>query len=298
MNDLNTACFLSAARTKNFSATAKELSITQQAVSRSIRKMEEELGFPLFIRNSLSMQLSKFGENYYQWLTSLDESLEWANSRFGDNSGAAPNRFRIAVCNWIGGLKQITNAVQKLCSQYADLSVEYLNGSALEAFGFVEKGKADIVILPETAAFYITGFPDTYISIPFYLAQLNLYISKEYCSVDGHLDRAALQQLPLILSAQGDQTDDTLIRAARDAAGLPQAPILRRVPNMDSAYAEVLCGSGYTISPKNPVVSQLNTLHCEPLPVSLPIVALWLQNRRVPWSPVFTELLAKGGDAL
>ncbi len=297
MNDLNTACFLSAARTKNFSATAKELSITQQAVSRSIRKMEEELGFPLFIRNSLSMQLSKFGENYYQWLTTLDESLDWANTRFGDNSGAAPNRFRIAVCNWIGGLQAVADAAQRLCAQHEDLSIEYLTGSAIEVFGFVEKGKADIVILPETAAFYITGYPDTYISIPFYLAQLNLYISSEYLSGDGRFDRAILQRLPLILSPQGEQTDSVLLHAAQDAAGLSKAPEILHAPNLDSVYAEVLCGAGYTISPGNPVVDRLTGLHCEPLPVSLPVVALWLQNRRVPWSPVFTELLAKGESA-
>lgn len=292
MNDLNTACFLSAARTKNFSATAKELSITQQAVSRSIRKMEEELGFPLFIRNSQAMQLSQGGEYYYQWLTALDESLSWANTHFADSAGAAPGRFRIAFCDWVGGVEELLRASAALQQQQPELSIEFLTGSATEAFGFVEKGKADLVILPETAAFYITGFPDTYISIPFHLAELYLFASEEFWHGD-QLDREALRDRPLLLSPHGGQTDDTLRRAAADALGLATPPEVARVPNLDSTYTEALCGTGYTISPRNQLAARVRGLRGEPLPVQLPVVALWLQNRRVPWAPIFTELLSR-----
>jgi DNA-binding transcriptional LysR family regulator len=297
LNDLNTACFLSAARTNNFSATAKELSITQQAVSRSIRKMEEELGFPLFIRNSQTMQLSKGGEYYYRWLTSLDESLSWANAHFSNNTGATPNRFRIAFCNWIGEIAPIVDAADQLRAQNPGLSVEYLTGSADEAFGFVEKGTADLVILPESVAFYITGYPDSYISAPFTSVRLRFHISEEFLLPDGTLDRAAVQRLPLILAPLGGQLDDTISRAAAQFLSLSGAPEVLRVPNFDSAYAEVLCGRGYTISPINPAISQLNGLHGEPLDSEIAIVAMWLQNQRVPLAPVFVELLARGGAA-
>ena len=291
MNDLNTACFLSAARTKNFSATAKELSITQQAVSRSIRKMEEELGYPLFIRNSLSMQLSKGGEYYYKWLTTLDESLNWASMHFGDNSGAAPRRFRIAFCDWVGGVHHMTDGAAKLLVRYPDLSIEYLTGSAADTFAMVEKGTADIVILPETAAFYITGYPDTYISTPFFSAQLNLFASREFSGADGQLDLDALREKPLLLSSHSEQTDDIVRRAAADALGLAAPPDIQRMPNLDSVYTEVLCGNGYTVSPTNPVIGRAHSMVGQPLPVSIPIVAVWLQNRQVPWAPAFTELL-------
>ena len=291
MNDLNTACFLSAARTKNFSATAKELSITQQAVSRSIRKMEEELGFPLFIRNSLSMQLSKGGEYYYKWLTTLDESLNWASMHFGNSSGSAPSRFRIAFCDWVGGVHHMTDGAAKLLKRHPDLSIEYLTGSAADTFAMVEKGTADIVILPETAAFYITGYPDTYISTPFFSAQLNLYASREFAGPDGALDCAALRELPLLLSSHSEQTDDVIRRAAADALGLSALPDIQRLPNLDSVYTEVLCGNGYTVSPNNPVIGRAHSIHGTPLPAGIPIVAVWLQNRQVPWAPEFTELL-------
>ncbi len=294
MNDLNTACFLSAARTKNFSATAKELSITQQAVSRSIRKMEQELGFPLFIRNSQSMELSKGGEYYYNWLTTLDESLSWASMHFGDYAaGGGQVRFRIAFCDWIGDLPPMLRAAERLKHEHPELIVEYLTGPAADTFGFVEKGSADIVILPETAAFYITGYPDTYISIPFHLAHLNAYCSHEFCDDAGRPDREALARRPLILSPLGGQTEDTVVRAAAEWLGLGKPPEILRVPNLDSVYMEALCGAGYTISPENPVVRRCRGLQSEALPVTIPIVAMWLQNRRVPWSPIFTELLAQ-----
>lgn len=292
MNDLNTACFLSAARTKNFSATAKELSITQQAVSRSIRKMEEELGYPLFIRNSQSMQLSKGGEYYYQWLTTLDESLAWANVHFVDSANSATSRFRIAFCNWVGMPEEVLRASAALQAQYPTLSIEYMTGSAVDTFGFVEKGTADLVILPESAAFYITGYPDTYISTPFHLAQLQLYAGEEFFP-DGQPDREALRSRPLLLSPHAGQTDEPVQRAAAAALGLSELPEIVRVPNLDSVYAEILCGTGYTVSPRNQLIGRIPGLCCEPLPVQLPVVAVWLQNRRVPWAPIFTDLLAR-----
>lgn len=51
MNELSVLCFLSVTDTHSFSNTARELKITQQAVSRHIQTLEEELGFPLLIRD-------------------------------------------------------------------------------------------------------------------------------------------------------------------------------------------------------------------------------------------------------
>ena len=43
VNDFHIACFLSAARIRNFSAAAKEFSVPQQVVSRNIKQLENEL---------------------------------------------------------------------------------------------------------------------------------------------------------------------------------------------------------------------------------------------------------------
>ncbi|NVO25503.1 LysR family transcriptional regulator [Donghicola mangrovi] len=56
--------FETAARTQNVTTAAKELSLTQSAVSRQIRALEEQLGTELFHREKQSIRLTAGGERY------------------------------------------------------------------------------------------------------------------------------------------------------------------------------------------------------------------------------------------
>ena len=53
--------FLVVARLRNFRAAAQELSLTQSAVSRQIQSLEDEVGAPLFVRHTRSVELSAAG---------------------------------------------------------------------------------------------------------------------------------------------------------------------------------------------------------------------------------------------
>ncbi len=58
------AAFEAAARTGSVTAAAKELSLTQSAVSRQIRALEEQLGVELFHREKQTIRLTVGGEGY------------------------------------------------------------------------------------------------------------------------------------------------------------------------------------------------------------------------------------------
>ena len=57
--------FEAAARHLNFTRTAEELFVTQGAVSRQVRLLEEFLGKELFIREKRSLRLTNVGEKFY-----------------------------------------------------------------------------------------------------------------------------------------------------------------------------------------------------------------------------------------
>ncbi len=76
MNRLDIFCFVSVARTLSFSLTARELMISQQAVSRHIRNLEEEVGYPLFLRNYQNVVLTKAGEKMLEYFSERDRLLE------------------------------------------------------------------------------------------------------------------------------------------------------------------------------------------------------------------------------
>lgn len=56
--------FEAAARTGSVTAAAKEINLTQSAVSRQIKALEEQLGVQLFIRDRQTIRLTLSGESY------------------------------------------------------------------------------------------------------------------------------------------------------------------------------------------------------------------------------------------
>jgi LysR family transcriptional regulator, glycine cleavage system transcriptional activator len=58
------AAFEAAARTGNVTAAAKELNLTQSAVSRQIIALEEQLGVELFVRERQTIRLTLAGDGY------------------------------------------------------------------------------------------------------------------------------------------------------------------------------------------------------------------------------------------
>ncbi len=65
--------FEAAARLQSFTLAAQEMCITQAAVSRQMRLLEEHLGNPLFVRNHRNVTLTIVGQRLFE---AVDESLE------------------------------------------------------------------------------------------------------------------------------------------------------------------------------------------------------------------------------
>ncbi|RWE19961.1 MAG: LysR family transcriptional regulator [Mesorhizobium sp.] len=64
------AVFEASARHLSFRVAASELNVTPSAVSRQVKAIEDELGAPLFVRNSRGVELTQAGEDLYQILAS------------------------------------------------------------------------------------------------------------------------------------------------------------------------------------------------------------------------------------
>lgn len=76
-----------AARTQNVTAAAKELSLTQSAVSRQIRALEEQLGTELFYREKQSIRLTVGGERYARDIRDALQKISSASMSLRANPG-------------------------------------------------------------------------------------------------------------------------------------------------------------------------------------------------------------------
>src|SRR5712692_4571449 len=70
--------FEAAARHLSFTNAAAELNVTQTAISHQIRRLEEELGLPLFIRQSRSLVLTPAARDYLPRVRTAFQDLRQA----------------------------------------------------------------------------------------------------------------------------------------------------------------------------------------------------------------------------
>jgi len=95
--------FEAAARLSGFSSAARELGLTQVAVSQQIKSLESKLGHDLFIRHAKKVQLTEAGRAY---LPSVREGLErFSHATYGlfgsDIKQTIVVRSSIAILTWL-----------------------------------------------------------------------------------------------------------------------------------------------------------------------------------------------------
>jgi LysR family glycine cleavage system transcriptional activator len=73
--------FESAARHLSFTRAAAELNVTQTAISHQIRRLEEQLGVPLFVRQNRALRLTQEAEAYLPSVRTAFDDLRRATAR-------------------------------------------------------------------------------------------------------------------------------------------------------------------------------------------------------------------------
>lgn len=89
--------FLAIARTGNFSRAAEQVYITQPALSQQIRKLEDELGTPLFERHQHGASLTPAGVAFYGYALSVTEQTERIKARLNRIAEAGPHSRRMRL---------------------------------------------------------------------------------------------------------------------------------------------------------------------------------------------------------
>ena len=89
--------FYTVARSGNISRAADELFISQPAVSKAVRKLEQSVGCALFTRSSRGVQLTEDGELLYSHVKSALQTLESAENQLRLRHELGMGQLRIGV---------------------------------------------------------------------------------------------------------------------------------------------------------------------------------------------------------
>lgn len=136
--------FVAVAETGNISAAAKKIFLTQPALSRQIKALEEEIGQPLLERGAHSIRLTPAGERL---LAEARELLRHADEmRERIRSSARGVRLRVGYApSLVSGI--LAAAVADFAQTHPGARVELHDLSSVEMLGGLEDNKLDIALL-------------------------------------------------------------------------------------------------------------------------------------------------------
>lgn len=111
------SAFLHIARLGSVGAAANAMSLTQPAVSRTLRRLEQQLGVKLFVRHSTGMELTTFGRSLLPHAAALENDLQRALEEIDQLKGASKGIVRVGILASLAPEhlpKVLNNLLQKL----------------------------------------------------------------------------------------------------------------------------------------------------------------------------------------
>lgn len=170
---------------KSFQKASELLHMTPSAVSHAVSKLEEELGFSLFIRSKNGVTLTSYGENLlpaFRNVINSDESLKQAILEInGLEKGTVKIGCFNSVCtNWIPALTRDFNAI------YPGISIEIFQGTYVDIIEWIQSGVVDLGFLSVSSAGKLPIYP-------LYNDRLVCVVPKDYPV--SHSDYIALDEI-------------------------------------------------------------------------------------------------------
>ena len=142
----NLRIFITAAETGNLTETAKKLYISQPAVSQAIRKLEEELGIRLFIRDKRSsLKLTDVGNQILSLAYQMADLENRLYQTAFDENHLMGGSVRIASVP-LGVSLILSPLLPSFRKRFPQVHVELLEGNPLDVKNMVMNHRADIGI--------------------------------------------------------------------------------------------------------------------------------------------------------
>lgn len=135
--------FIAAANQKSFSKAAQITNLSQPALSKHIRNLENNLGIELFHRTSMGIELTEAGERFYTRITpvlteitAIREELQQFSQSNPIAIGGLPSLATYYLPNKMGGLKRLSRPIT--------LMIQNTSNELLQS---LEKGRLDAVFV-------------------------------------------------------------------------------------------------------------------------------------------------------
>lgn len=190
--------FYAVAECKSFSKATELLHVSQPAISRSVKELEEQLNTQLFIRGNKSVKLTENGKKLMGYVQNAFNNILMAERALTESDKELTGEIRIGIYSHIA-LIMLPKLIKEFTSIYPNVKFDIMTVSTQEAKVCLKNKELDFAILQ---------YP-IFINNPNYkeeiLCKLEncFFASKKYYDLYMKNNNKRLVEYPLILPARG-----------------------------------------------------------------------------------------------
>jgi len=229
------------ARQGSFIRAADQLHVTPSAVSHTIANLEEEMGFPLFIRDRKGVKITAEGKIMMQHIRDLIRCDDLLQQEAAGIMGLSKGNIIVGGFSSVT-LEWIPDIVDSFHSKYPGITVKVLQGGYRDVTKWLYEGSVDIAFATET------------ITLPEDVSRQTLFVEPMLCIVpEGTFNRqkksvalSEIANMSFILPEQGNEGEVPAIFCKYDFR--PAYEYL--IESDDSIIALVAKGLGISILPQ------------------------------------------------
>lgn len=205
--DYRDTVFISVAENLNFSKAAGDLNISQPAVTRHIKELEERYGTNLFERKGNRVYLTKAGEKVYNTFKQIAQQYRELDFEIGQMHNSISGEFKIGASSTISQYV-IPKVIASFHKRYPKIQIFLMNGNSFEMEKLLLNNQVDLALVENYSSQsdirYQNFLDDELIVVT---GAKSVYAKRENISKDD------LSQIPIVLREQGSGTLEVIKEA-------------------------------------------------------------------------------------
>ncbi len=139
--------FLAIAEYKTFTAGARQVNITQAAISMQIRQLEDEVGLQLFTRTPRRVIVTEAGEYLMERARRILREHDSALAEIAELAGAEHGRLRIGSASAMFATQQLPGILEKLKGRFLKAEITVSSGTSQTLVDKIQHGDIDIAFV-------------------------------------------------------------------------------------------------------------------------------------------------------
>lgn len=138
--------FYYVAKNLSFSKAAEELFVTQSAISQSIKQLENKIGFPLLLRNTKNIYLTKDGDIFFSYLEQAFAIIEKAEKNLYNRQSLEEGEITIASTDTLC-IYHLLPKIKELNTLYPKFKIKIINETSKKCIKLLEKAVIDFAVV-------------------------------------------------------------------------------------------------------------------------------------------------------